>query len=137
MIVLMMLLGVTLLAGSAWFLLRAGGLPRLRMAAHLADIDSYGTDADAAAEGEGMSATAQLSLIGRLARRLGESASRTVPSLPRLERKELNAAGIYSMEPEVVNGFRLMAGAGAGALALLYSVAAAGGFSALGFVAAV
>jgi tight adherence protein C len=135
MIVLMMLLGMALLGGSAWFLVRAGLLPRLRMESHLADIDSYGTET-AAVVGEGAGANAHLSPIGRLARHLGQAAARSVPSLPRLERKELNAAGIYSMEPEVVEGFRLLAGTAAGLLALLYVVALAGGFSVLGVVVA-
>ncbi len=136
MIVLMMLLGMALLGGSAWFLVRAGVLPRLRMESHLANIDRYGTEAVAGvADSEGMSSTAPLSPIGRLARHLGRAAARSVPSLPRLERKELSAAGIYSMEPQVVEGFRLLAGTVAGALGLLYIVAA-GGISVLGVVAA-
>jgi tight adherence protein C len=137
MIVLMMIAGVVLLALSAWFLVRAGVLPRVRMETHLADIERYGTEhLSGEVEGDGSGTGARVPPLGQLAGRVGGFASRSVPSLPRLERTELNAAGIYSVEPDVVAGFRLLAGGAAAALVLLYATALSGGISALGVLAA-
>ncbi len=126
MIVLMMILGVGLLGLSAWSLVRAGILPRMKMQSHLAQIDGYGIErVSGEVEGDGTAARPSVRLAGRV----GHFAERSVPSLPRLTRKDLNAAGIYTMETEVVDGFRLMAGAAAAIVVLVYAVVLSGGLS--------
>ncbi|HET9125596.1 MAG TPA: type II secretion system F family protein [Solirubrobacteraceae bacterium] len=130
MIVLMMIAGVGLLALSGWSLVRAGISPRLDMQSHLAQIEDYGIEqATDELEGGGGSRTRPLA---RLAAHVGRYAERSLPALPRLARNELNAAGIYQTETEVIAGYRLMAGGTAAALVLLYSVALSGGLSVLG-----
>jgi tight adherence protein C len=132
MIVLMMILGVALVAASVWFLVRAGAVPRLHMESHLAQIDGYGAErVYGEVEGDAVTGTAPGRPFARLAARLGRFASQSIPSLPRLERKELNAAGIYSTEPEVVDGYRLLAGGVAAVVALLYGTVLTGGVSLL------
>lgn len=126
MIVLMMIVGVVLVAVAALFLVKAGAVPRLHMESHLAQIDGYGTE-PGYGDVDGDAGTASGPSLSRLAERFGQLASRSIPSLPRLERKDLNAAGIYSTKPEVVDGYRLLAGGAAGTVALLYATALNGG----------
>jgi tight adherence protein C len=135
MIVLMMIAGVGLLGLSAWSLIRAGISPRLDMQSHLTQIDDYGVERrPGQLDGAGGSSPSRLMV--RLAARLGHAAERSLPSLPRLQRHELNAAGIYLTETEVVAGFRLMAGGAAALLVLLYAVALSGGVPVLGVLVA-
>lgn len=132
MIVLMMILGVCLMAVSVWCLIRAGVLPRLKMQSHLAQIDGYGLE-EGVADQEGPRTPATRPAL-RLAAPLGRFTARSMPSLPSITRNELNAAGIYSVEPEVMDGIRLLAGAAAALVVVLYAAALSHGVSALGFV---
>jgi tight adherence protein C len=134
MTVLMMILGLGLLAMAVWCAVRAGVLPRLAMRSHLAQIDGYGTEEASELDDPGAVAAPVARPAVRLAGSVGRFAARSIPSVPRLERKALYAAGIYSMEPEVMEGLRLMAGAALALLVLLYTVALSHGISILGLV---
>jgi Flp pilus assembly protein TadB len=132
MIVGMMVIGLALLAACVWLLVRAGAVPRLRMESHLAQIGGYGAEPlRGEVEGDDIAVAEPSRLVARLAAALGGWAVETVPSLPRLESKDLNAAGIYSVSPEVIDGYRLLAGGGLAGLALLYATVLSGGFSLL------
>jgi tight adherence protein C len=129
MIVLMVILGAGLLAGSVVFLLRASLVPRVHMASHLAQIDAYGVEQVSGEIDEGAPGNMSSKPLARAAATVGRSALKTLPSLPRLDRAELSAAGIYSVAPDVVEGYRLLAGGAAAGLALFYGLVLSGGMS--------
>lgn len=137
MIVLLMVAGVALLAASGWFLVRAGVLPRMHMQSHLAQIEGYGVERVYGEVEGGEAPTGSGGFIEGAATALGRLASEALPSLPRLERNELSAAGIYGTSPETVHGYRLLAGGGAAALVILYAVVLSGRLSALVILLAV
>ena len=138
MIVMMMVLGIGLVGVSIWLLVRASAVPRLRMESHLAHIDGYGTEhLYGEVERDRAATQSTRSPFESLAQALGQSVRRSVPSLPGLDRKALNAAGYYTLDPEVVHGYRVMAAGAATTLALLYGVALSHGISVLAAVLAV
>jgi Flp pilus assembly protein TadB len=127
--VFLLVIGVLLVGATAWLLARAFALPRLRMDAHLSHIVSYGVEQ---VSGEVDSPTARSELdqsFGRFAERLGTYLTGIAPSVSPLKRGELAAAGIYSMTPETVHGYRLMAAVACPALVLMYAVVLGGSFS--------
>lgn len=141
MTVLMIVIGVALVAAAALLVVRAGTMSRLQMESHLAQLDGYGAEAVAGEVEGGPTAGAQPTrLVAQLAAALGRFSLESIPRLPRLERNELNAAGLYSVAPEVVEGYRLLAGAGLAFLVVLYGAVLSGGISfvvvALGVMAA-
>src|SRR5581483_114407 len=138
MIVMMMVLGIGLVGVSIWLLVRASAVPRLRMESHLAHIDGYGTEhLYGEVERDRAATQSTRSPFEGVAQALGQSVRRSVPSLPGLDRKALNAAGYYALDPEVVHGYRVMAAGAATTLALLYGVALSHGISVLAAVLAV
>ena len=137
MILLMVILGVGLLAGSVAFLLRASLAPRLQMASHLAQIGAYGVEQVGGEIEEGAPGNVPSKLLARAAATVGRSALRILPSLPRLARADLTAGGIYSVAPDAVEGYRLLAGGAAAGLALFYGVVLSGGMSPIVAVLAV
>jgi tight adherence protein C len=131
MIVLMMILGVVLMSASAWLLLRASLVARLKMESHLSNIDGYKVGRVSAEVEVGGAGTPPAKPLAQFGARAGRFAARSMPWLPRMDRKELNAAGIYSLEPEVVDGYRLLAGGTMATVILLYAIVLTGGISAL------
>jgi tight adherence protein C len=131
MVALTMFIGVALLATSGWWLARGVMLPRMRMESHLAQLEGYGVEAGYAAGESDELALERTRPLESLAGRVGRATARLFPSLPQLDRAALNAAGIYTKDPEVVNGYRLLAGASGATLALLYGVVLAGKLSPL------
>jgi tight adherence protein C len=104
---LLFVLGVLILAGAAGLLVRAVALPRVRMSAQLRQIDSYGF---AAAEGaieaprESSSPRAAMNaLVARVGRRAAGSGWRAP-----VAKIKLRAAGVYTIEPDVFHGYRVI-----------------------------
>jgi tight adherence protein C len=104
---LLFVLGVLILAGAAGLLVRAVALPRVRMSAQLRQIDSYGF---AASEGpidaprEGSSPHAALNAI---IARVGRSAAGDGWRAP-VAKIKLRAAGVYTIEPDIFHGYRVI-----------------------------
>lgn len=133
----LMILGILLVAASVWFVMRAGTMPRLRMESHLAQIDGYGVETvSGEVEGDGLM-TPSNRPVDRLAAALGRMSAQSLRSLPRLQPSELHAAGIYTKEPDVVEGYRLLIAGIAVTLVALYAVVLTGRFSPLAAVLAI
>lgn len=132
MTALLALVGICLVAAAALLLVRAGTVTRLRMDAHLAELDGYGLEGVAGeVEDDGAGGSEPTRRLGQLAAALGRFASEALPALPRLDRNDLNAAGIYSTRPDVVEGYRLLAGMAVATLVFLYVTVLSGGVSIL------
>jgi tight adherence protein C len=102
------------------------------MQTHLAQIEGYGTErVYGEVEGDVVIAGGPTRPVDRLAAGLGRFASRSARALPRLQAAELHAAGIYSKDLDVIEGYRYLAAAAAGLLVLLYAVVLTGKFSAV------
>jgi Flp pilus assembly protein TadB len=102
--------------------IHAAVLPRVRLSTHLRQIQGYGWERAVAAGN--VSAREQLNTaITNLARGIGGWALERFPGLPALKRGELTAAGYYEVTPDVVHGFRVIAGAGMFLLILLLMLA--------------
>jgi tight adherence protein C len=124
-------IGVLLVAIAAALVARALALPRLRMSAHLRQIDTYGFKAgsrELAAElvapkppfGERLNGLAER--VGRSARGRGWRAP--------VESRSLRAAGLYSITPEAFHGYRVLASVALPALITMLALAS-GSFGAL------
>jgi tight adherence protein C len=100
----------------------------MHMDSHLTQLGGYGAQGlHGELEGDAATVNQPRRLVARLAASLGRFAQQSMPAVPRLNRSELNAAGIYSTEPEVVDGYRLLAGGGLATLVVLYAVLLTGG----------
>jgi tight adherence protein C len=104
---LLFVLGVLILAGAAGLLVRAVALPRVRMSAQLRQIDSYGfaaTDGAIEAPRESPSPRAAINaLVARVGRRAAGSGWRAP-----VAKIKLRAAGVYTIEPDVFHGYRVI-----------------------------
>jgi tight adherence protein C len=102
-------IGVLILAGAAAFAVRAFALPRMRMSAQLRQIDSYGF---AAVEGiivDGSGENSSLrAAVNRLVEHVGRRTAGTGWRAP-VSRIKLRAAGVYTIEPDVFHGYRVIA----------------------------
>jgi tight adherence protein C len=114
--------GLLFLAASAALLVRAVAAPRLRIAAQIRQIKSYGFDeSEVGIAGTPESPGLRTQLID-LADRIGHRASGTGWRAP-IEVRTLRAAGMYNVTPEAVQGFRVMLAVGVPALLLLEGLA--------------
>ena len=114
---LVFVFGILLVAVSARLAARAVTVPRMHLKAHLREIADYGF--------EGAVEEIDAPLPDRLRRRVRSTARgvgrwlmRHVPTLRPLSTSELNAAGFYDVEPEVIHGYRAMAAGGLSAFFL-------------------
>lgn len=104
---LLFVLGVLILAGAAGLLVRAVALPRVRMSAQLRQIDSYGFAAtEGAIEGPRESSSPRAAL-NALAARIGRGAAGNGWRAP-VAKIKLRAAGVYTIEPDVFHGYRVL-----------------------------
>jgi tight adherence protein C len=127
--VLLMVIGVSMIGVTGWLVLRAVTLPRLRLELHLRNIETYGVEV-AATDGDLPAARGWLDQsVNHFAERLSRRATLAVPMLAPLERGELTAAGIYSVSPEVVHGYRVMAAIFVPVLVFLYSTVLTSSFT--------
>jgi tight adherence protein C len=102
------ILGVGLLAGAAALLARAVALPRVRMSAQLRQIESYGFDAaNVVAEAPAARSRSVRGRLNELAAQVGRRSQGTGWLAP-VTRIKLRAAGIYTVEPEVFHGYRVI-----------------------------
>jgi tight adherence protein C len=101
------IIGVGLIAGAAALLARALALPRLRMSAQLRQIDSYGFDAAEVIAETPPANRALRERLNELAARVGRRSEGTGWRAP-VTKVKLRAAGIYSVEPEVFHGYRVI-----------------------------
>ena len=130
---LIILIGVLLVGAAAALIVRALALPKLRVSAHLRQIDTYGfRPGDAVAERTGAAQPPLGERVNRLAERVGRSVTGRGWRAP-VEGRSLRAAGVYSITPEAFHGYRVMASVALPALVLLLS-ASAGSFALLNVV---
>jgi tight adherence protein C len=111
MLYLLFLIGIGLVGLSGRLVARAVVANRLALKAHLREIRDYGfapvyVEQDMSAEERFKRA------VRRLAERTGAGLLRRAPSIPALTASELSAAGFYDITPELVHGYRLLAGVG-------------------------
>lgn len=101
-------IGVLFLAAGVVLAIRAIALPRVRMAAHLRQIETYGFKAVSGEE-----ALLPQPPLGRainaLAERVGRSAITHIGALRPLPSRELSSAGLYTISAEAFHGYRLLA----------------------------
>jgi tight adherence protein C len=105
------LIGLVFLAAAIALLVRAVALPRLRLAAHLREIGTYGFKATLPVE----EATGPPPPLGRtinaLAEGLGRSAMSSLSTLKPLPARELASAGMYTLSQEAFHGYRVFGSA--------------------------
>jgi tight adherence protein C len=115
-VTLLFAIGLLLLGAAVAMLLRAVGLPRLRMEGQVRQIETYGFSGDSESALGKETGPEPLAMLVEGA---GRWAMRHVKSLKPLEDRELLAAGIYERSAETVHGLRVIA-----ALALPASILA-------------
>ena len=111
MLVIMFLIGIGLVAVSGRLVARAIVIPRLQLKSHLREIRDYGF-ASASEEGRQPLVTRLRRSLQRGAQGTGGFLVRNVPSLSVLSASELNVAGFYDVDPELVHGYRAFAAVG-------------------------
>jgi tight adherence protein C len=115
---LLFALGVLFIAGAAALLTRALSIPRLRMSSQLRQIESYGFGA---ADAVSDPADAEWSLRARfneLAAQIGRSVQGSGWRAP-IAKVKLRAAGVYTVDPDVLHGYRVIAAIAVPAFLLL------------------
>lgn len=104
----LILVALVLVAITVRLLIYAAVLPRLKLALHLRDIDAYGFDAIGPVEGlSGRRSPAEV--LAAVAERVGTLLMLRVPALPALKHRDLTAAALYDVSPEMVHGYRALA----------------------------
>jgi tight adherence protein C len=122
----LLILGLLFLGISVVAVLRLLTNRRLRTVERLANIQDYGFAADRAAA-PALPIQAPPTAAGRFVGRLGEIFARTFGTVREASlRSELMAAGIYTMSPRTLIGYRVLA-----AVTLPIMILLAGGFSAV------
>jgi tight adherence protein C len=104
---LLFVLGVLILAGAAGLLVRAVALPRVRMSAQLRQIDSYGFAATEGALEVPRESSSPRAALNAVAARVGRSAAGNGWRAP-VTKIKLRAAGVYTIEPDVFHGYRVI-----------------------------
>jgi tight adherence protein C len=120
------IIGLVFLGAAAALIARAVAITRLRMAAQVRQISTYGFAGDTANEALA-EARSQLSEgINSLAERVGRFAQARVQSLEPLPRPQLTSAGFYVLTPDAFHGYRVLASTLLPELAIVAVVAAGG-----------
>jgi tight adherence protein C len=125
---ILFVIGVLFIAAAAALVARALALPRVRMSSQLRQIESYGFDG---ADVVGDSPSADYSLRRRLneiAAQVGRRAGGRGWRAP-VSTIKLRAAGVYSIDPDVFHGYRVIAAVGL-PLFLLFTTLHSGSLSA-------
>jgi tight adherence protein C len=133
--IFLILIALVLVAATVRLLVHAALLPRLKLAAHLREIDAYGFEAMGPVGG-GAGRRSPAELLAAVAERTGSFVMRHLPALPALKRRDLTAAALYDVSPETVHGYRTMAALLFPAT-VLFCAANTGGASGLTFVIAI
>jgi tight adherence protein C len=104
-------LGVLFIGAAIVLVVRALALPRLRMATHLRQIETYGFHSSLAPE---LASGARPPLgwgVNGLAEGIGRYAIARMGSLKPLPRRELTSAGFYTLSTEAFHGYRVFTSA--------------------------
>jgi Flp pilus assembly protein TadB len=126
---LLFAIGILLLAAAAALFARAIALSRVRIAAQVRQIEAYGFNATEGGDSR-LTAFAQARLrLSALAERVGRSAHGSGWRAP-VTTQQLRGAGLYTVSPDVFQGYRVMLTAALSSLVLLDSLLA-GSFSVL------
>ncbi|HEV2982037.1 MAG TPA: type II secretion system F family protein [Solirubrobacteraceae bacterium] len=129
------IVGLVLVGAALTLVVRSVALPRLRMTAHLRQIDTYGFDSGDA-EGN-VGARPPLGwAINSQAERVGRWAIARVGALSPMPTYRLASAGFYSLSREAFHGYRVTSSALLGALVIFEAIATGSNF-ALGILLAI
>jgi tight adherence protein C len=79
------------------------------MQLHLQEIEEYGLQSEAVDDGLASPSAPGHGPLTRAVEALGRLTATIIPTLPRLERKDLSAAGLYTISPDSVHGLRALA----------------------------
>jgi tight adherence protein C len=122
--VLAFVFGVLLVAASGRLVARAVVVPRMQLKSHLREISDYGFETHFEDNDVAIVVRLRRAFVSS-ARSTGRLLMRRVPTLTALSTGELNAAGFYDIEPELVHGYRAYAAIGLPTLfgVLLFGVA--------------
>jgi tight adherence protein C len=104
-LVLEFLVGIVLVATACRLVVRAVLVPRVHLKSHLREIGDYGFETHFDDRDVPLIVSLRR-VMTRAARRTGTFLTRNMPSLRPLSTSELNAAGFYDAEPEVLHGYR-------------------------------
>ncbi len=127
---LLFVLGVVLVVATVVLVVRAVALPRLRMSAHLRQIDTYGFNANVPGEAVLGPAPPLGPIVNGVAESVGRAAIASVTALPPITSRVLASAGYYRISVEAFHGYRVLVSAAVPAL-LLFEVVGTGGNLAL------
>ncbi len=114
-------IGLLLFAAAIVLVIRAVALPRLRMATHLRQIDTYGLSGTL--PGEDHLAPPLSRSINAFAEGVGRSAIARVRTLRPMPGRELASAGFYRISVEAFHGYRVLASVMLPALVMLEVIA--------------
>lgn len=111
MVTLMFIIGVVLVGISARLIARAVVVPRMQIKAHLREISEYGFEPpeldEAMSLGQALRRARQRVALG-----IGHYLITRFPMIASIQKNELTAAGYYELDPELLHGYRAMAGVG-------------------------
>ena len=121
---LLFVLVLLLIAAAIALVIRAVAVPRMRMAAHLRQIDVYGFNANAA-DADVLEIPPPLGRsINALAEGVGRAAMTSVPILTPIPNRVLSSAGYFRISSEAFHGYRIIATVALPALLLFEALAA-------------
>jgi tight adherence protein C len=105
---LLFVIGVLLIAGAAALLTRALALPRVRMSAQLRQIESYGFGATDVVADAPHAHSSLRTRLNDLAANVGRNVQGRGWRAP-VTKIKLRAAGVYTVDPDVFHGYRVIA----------------------------
>ena len=133
----LLIIGLVFLGAAAALIARAVAITRLRMAAQVRQIGTYGFAGDSANEALAQARSQLSEGINLLAERVGRFAEARVQSLKPLPRAQLASAGFYALTADAFHGYRVLASTLLPALGMIAVVASGGSAAgAIGMAAA-
>jgi len=105
---ILFIIGVLLIAGAGALVARALALPRMRMSSQLRQIESYGFDGTDIVSDAPAADYSLRRRLNELAAQVGRRASGRGWRAP-VSTIKLRAAGVYSIDPDVFHGYRVIA----------------------------
>jgi tight adherence protein C len=105
---LLFAIGLLFLATAIVLLVRTVALPRIRMATHLRQIETYGATGTFASD-EPLARPPLGQAINAIAEAVGQAAIARVPSLTPVPSRELASAGFYTISTNAFHGYRVIA----------------------------
>lgn len=123
------IIGLLFLAAAVVLIMRAIALPRLRMATHLRQIETYGFNAGLSDENALGPPPPLGRSINALAESIGRSAIASVGTLRPLPSRVLASAGYYRISVEAFHGYRVLAAVTVPALLVFETLATGHGLA--------